>query len=239
MLVFDLDDEEIGSASEVMAIAVFYSRKSYSPQFLFSDMLKAWNIQQLAGIEKIGDYIFKLEFNSLEEKARVLDGGPWRHKGGTLILVHYDGLTRPSEISIKSIGMWVRFYDLPSAMMKEQVSKQLGGQLGRYLRMDCRYPWYMCIRVDYPLGKPLMPQLMVKLKGHGQMSISLRYENVPHFCFSCGCIGHAVVNCQEPPSEEDAIRYGAELRASPPKRVKSISIQACDGRVARPLFQVA
>jgi hypothetical protein len=119
------------------------------------------------------------------------------------------------------------------------VTKQLGGQLGRYLRMDCRYPGYMRIRVDYPLDKPLMPQLMVKLKGHGQMSISLQYENVPHFHFSCGCIGHAAVNCQEPPSEEDAICYGEELRGSPPKRVKYISIQAGDGRVARPLFQVA
>jgi hypothetical protein len=64
MLEFDLDDEETEAACEVMAIAVFYSRKSYSSQFLFSDMLKAWNIQQLAEIEKIGDYIFKLEFNS-------------------------------------------------------------------------------------------------------------------------------------------------------------------------------
>jgi hypothetical protein len=69
--------------------------------------VKAWNIQQLAGIEKIGDYIFKLEFNMSEEKLRVLDWGPWRHKGDALIAVLYDGLIRPLEISIKNIGMWV------------------------------------------------------------------------------------------------------------------------------------
>jgi hypothetical protein len=101
MLEFDLDDEEMTLVSEVMAIAVYYSRKSYSPQFLFSDMVKAWNTKRLAGIEKIGDYIFKLEFNTPEEKLRVLDGGPWRHKGDALIMVHYDGLIWPSEISIK------------------------------------------------------------------------------------------------------------------------------------------
>jgi hypothetical protein len=64
MLEFDLDEEETALVSEVMAIVVYYSRKSYSPQFLFSDMVKAWNVHQLAGIKKIGDYIFKLEFTT-------------------------------------------------------------------------------------------------------------------------------------------------------------------------------
>jgi hypothetical protein len=31
MLEFDLDDEETALASEVMAIAMYYSRKRYSP----------------------------------------------------------------------------------------------------------------------------------------------------------------------------------------------------------------
>jgi hypothetical protein len=64
MLEFDLDEEETALVSEVMAIVVYYSCKSYSPQFLFSDMVKAWIVHQLAGIEKIGDYIFKLEFTT-------------------------------------------------------------------------------------------------------------------------------------------------------------------------------
>jgi hypothetical protein len=60
MLEFDLDEEESALVSDVMAIAVYYSRKSYSPQFLFADMVKACNVNQLSSIEKIGDYIFKL-----------------------------------------------------------------------------------------------------------------------------------------------------------------------------------
>jgi hypothetical protein len=168
----------------------------------------------------------------------VLDGEPWRHKGNALIVVHYDGLVWPSEISIKSIGMRVRFYNLPLAMMKEPMAKQLGGQLGHYVRMDCRYPCYMRIRLEFPLDKPLLAHLLVKTKGRWQLPITLRYDNVPHFYFTCGHIGHAAMNCQEPPSEEQDIRYGEELRASTPKRIKTISIQQGDVSVARPLFQV-
>jgi hypothetical protein len=82
-------------------------------------------------VEKIGDYIFKLEFNKEEEKERVLDGGPWQHKGDALIVVHYDRLVRPSDIKIQSLGLWVRFYDLSPSMM------------------DCRYIAYMRIQVEY------------------------------------------------------------------------------------------
>jgi hypothetical protein len=42
MLELNLDEEEAEIQSKVLAIAVFYSRKSYSPHVLFVDMLVAW-----------------------------------------------------------------------------------------------------------------------------------------------------------------------------------------------------
>jgi hypothetical protein len=57
----------------------------------------------------------------------VLEGGPWRHKGDALIVVHYYGLTRLSEVRIDSIALWARLYDLPPVMMKETFARQLGG----------------------------------------------------------------------------------------------------------------
>jgi hypothetical protein len=136
ILEFDLEEEATQEAPRLLAIAVFFSRKSFSPKFLFSDMLKAWNMKQLAVVEKIGDYIFRLEFITEAKKNRVLDGGLWCHKGDTLIVGHYDGLVRPSEIKITSLCMWLRFYDLPLAMMTEAVAMQLGGQLGKAITAD-------------------------------------------------------------------------------------------------------
>jgi hypothetical protein len=104
-LELDLDEVEAEISMQFMAIGVFYSHKSYSLKFLFSDMLNAWGIPRLASVEKLGDYCFKLEFIKEEDKKRLVDGGPWRHKGDTLIVVHYDGLTRPSEVHIESIGL--------------------------------------------------------------------------------------------------------------------------------------
>jgi hypothetical protein len=62
--------------------------------------------------------------------------------------------------------------------------------------VDTRYPSYLCVRVEFPLDKPLVPNMKVKIKGKRVMVINLRYENVPHFCFTWGRMGHAVVNCE-------------------------------------------
>jgi hypothetical protein len=221
-----------------MGIAVYYLRKSFNPMILFSDMLKAWGIQKLAAVDKLGDYIFKVEFMKVEEKEREIGGGPWGHKGDAVIVVHYNGLAQPSEIKIHDIGLWVRLYDLPPSMMKELVVEVLGRQLGKFVKADCRYPRYLRIRVEYSLSKPLMSEQTVKVKGRGPMVIAIRYENVPHFCFSCERIGHAVLNCEYESMDGHGVRFGEELRASPPKRVKEIIIRPYKGRVARMLFQV-
>jgi hypothetical protein len=86
-------------------------------------MLHAWGIAKLPQIEKLEDYSFKLEFNNNEEKQRVIEGVPWRHKGDALIVVHYDGLIRPSEVRIEAIALWIRLYDLPPMMMKEAIAR--------------------------------------------------------------------------------------------------------------------
>jgi hypothetical protein len=225
ILELDLGEDEEASQQH-LAMVVYYSRKSYNPKVLMVEMLNAWGIQKLVLAEKVGNYLFKLEFRREEEKRRALEGGPWRHKGDAFILTHYDGLAQPLEIRITTIALWIRFYDLPHAMMKEGFTKQSGGLLGLH------YPGYMWVRVEYPLHKALTPELKVKIRGWGLMPIIIRYENVPYFCFTCGRIGHAAANYEQGDAEEQEIKYGEELRAS-----RDITVRQLDTRVAKPLFQ--
>jgi hypothetical protein len=90
-------------------------------------------------------------------------------KGDTQIVIHYDGSIRPSEIRIESIGLWVHFYDLLAAMMKEVVAKQLGG--GGATGGVQQDGYLATIRVAYPLTKPLQPKMTVRIKGRRTMEI--------------------------------------------------------------------
>jgi hypothetical protein len=71
MLELELDEDDTVKTSKVLGIAVFYSRKSYNPQYLSLDMINVWSIQKLAAVEKI---------------------------------------------HIQVIALWVRLYNVPSAM---------------------------------------------------------------------------------------------------------------------------
>jgi hypothetical protein len=77
ILEFDLEEEEAKMPQKFLAIAIYYSSKSFNVQFLFSDMLHAWGIARLPQIEKLEDYSFKLEFNNEDLKRRVVEGGSW------------------------------------------------------------------------------------------------------------------------------------------------------------------
>jgi hypothetical protein len=122
-------------------------------------------------------------------------------------------------------------------MMKEAVAKQLGSQLGKFIKMDVNFPGYMHVRVEYPLHMALAPELKVKIKGRGVMQITVQYENVSFFCFTCGRMGHAAINCNQGEPEEQAVRYGEELCASPPQRARVITMRQPDLKVVRSLFQ--
>lgn len=45
----------------------------------------------------------------------------------------------------------------------------------------------------------------------------LKYENIPHFCFGCGRIGHAQRECPEVSGTDGGVRFGTMLRCSPQK----------------------
>jgi hypothetical protein len=141
------------------------------------------------------------------------------------------------KIRITSIALWIMLYDLPEAMMKEIFAKQIGCQLGKYIKINTRFPSYMRVRVEYPLHMALVPELKVKIKGRGLMLVVVQYKNVPLFCFTWGRMGHAVANCEQGEAEEHAIKYGGELRASPPRWVREITLRQPDSKVAKTLFQ--
>jgi hypothetical protein len=136
-----------------------------------------------------------------------------------MILVPYDGVRRASEIEIESIQMWIRIYDIPAAMMTDGFARALGTKIGKVIEVGGAYNDYKRVRIEFPLDKPVQRTVQQKVKGHGVMEFLVRYENIPYFCFYCGCIGHAQSECPEEGAGGGDVRYGQILRCSPQKQV--------------------
>lgn len=148
----------------------------------------------------------------------------------------YDGLKRFSEIIIDSISLWIRIYDIPVAMMTEGFVRVLGAKVGRVLEVGEARMDYKRVKVDFPLAKALVPLVKKRVHGFGLLEFEVRYENVPHFCFSCGRIGLADRECPEE-VEEGGVKFGKTLRCSPQRRDvgRRITIPAGEQRARKGL----
>ena len=98
--------------------------------------------------------------------------------------------------------------------MTEEVGKDLGSKLGKYIESDKR-PWlseqakFMQIRVDIPIDKPLQRGgNIVNLEGE-KYWVTFKYERLPNFCFLCGVLGHDEKHCSGfQGKSEDHRQYG-------------------------------
>ena len=43
-----------------------------------------------------------------------MEEGPWNYKGFVVIVAPYDGFTKPSQIKLDTLELWVQIHDLPN-----------------------------------------------------------------------------------------------------------------------------
>ncbi|CAO2185256.1 unnamed protein product [Urochloa humidicola] len=214
------EDEEIKAMPAMwLAVARFYSGKKFGAWSLFNELCNMWGKkgnEQVPAFHEFGDNMFYVEFNSERLWRKAIWDGLWKYKKDAVIFMPYDGVRRLSEISIESIAVWVRFYDIPTTMMMVGFVSALGAKLGKVLEVGEKYKDYRRVKLEYLLENLLMPTVDMDVKGMGNMVFTVRYEDTPHHCFICGRMGHAKEDC---PDEIDGagVIFPKFLRCSPQK----------------------
>ena len=93
------------------------------------------------------------------------------------------------------------------------------------------------VKVDFPLERAIKHYVEKKVRGHGLLAFSVKYENIPDFCFDCGRIGHDKGECPDEGCGGDGNNFGKALRCSPQKKNagRKMTIPADSGNVRRGL----
>nr|POE65821.1 hypothetical protein CFP56_13906 [Quercus suber] len=102
--------------------------------------------------------------------------------------------------------------------MTEEVGKDIGGTIGKFLGVDKR-SWqsnqakYMRIKVDVQLEKPLRRGGFVSSPESGKHWVYFKYVRIPTLWFRCGRIGHDVKHCSNAAiGHETETQYGDWMR---------------------------
>jgi hypothetical protein len=190
-------------------------------------LLRWWTPQGKITLKVLGENLFIIEFEKVEDKYQVLEWRPWVFDGNLFSVADFDGVAQLSTIEFEKVALWVRMLNLPLACMNAEIGKMIGSSIGQVEEVDTDEDgvgWgkFLRVRIRVDLTKPLMRGKRLKVQGVS-MWIDFQYERLPRFCFSCGVVQHGPTGCKKrfnPPSQGGDEEYGQWLRAPRPgKRV--------------------
>jgi hypothetical protein len=192
----------------------------------------AWGNPRGLVFNSAGENIFVAEFNTKADKVRVVDGPPWVVGRHAVLLRDFDVDQKPSEMYFNSLKVWARIINLPFGYMHKRWGAVIASPLGvngSVPMVECDdsgrcWGGYMRVRVEVDVDKPLMRGVTVFSQRRNVTEwFQVQYENLPLYCFSCGCFGHSSTECKDP-GERDAegkLPYSADKLCAPDERKKA------------------
>jgi hypothetical protein len=194
----DLDDvvfeEEERLSPEVtrwLAIARVLTDIEYSSFWFFKNMCSAWDLAQDVKTRSLESNLHTFQFQCLGDWERLREGGPWNFRGNLVLIEEYDGFTKPSEIELFFIDIWIQIHDLPVGFAP--LIKSLASKIGKFIHSegvsnDFEGNFYH-VRVKLDVRKPLRGFVVVVRGGKRELFL-VKYEKLPKWCQVCGLLGH-------------------------------------------------
>ena len=146
--------------------------------------------------------------------------GPWNFDNNLLLLCRWRKGLSVANISFTHSLFWIQVWDLPFESMSEEVGRDLGNILGKYIASD-KQSWlskqakFMRIQVDLPIDKPLRRGENIVNPEGDKYWVTFKYERLPNFYFPCGILGNDKKHCSGYSSNLEVHRqYGDWLRVN-------------------------
>lgn len=178
-----------------------------------------------------GDNLFVAEFGTKSDKDRAVNGPPWVVGTRAVLLQDFNVDLRPRDMVFNSLKVCARIINLPFGYMHKRWGAMIASSLGIEGSVpvvdadDTGRCWggYMRVRVEVDVNKPLRRGVMVFSQRRNDTDwFNVQYEHLPHFCFSCGILGHSSLECknQGERDENGKLPYSGDRLCVPDERKK-------------------
>lgn len=116
----------------------------------------------------------------------MVEGQPWHFDNHAILLGDIEGNSKPSDLELYQLPMWVRVYNLPFKGRLNMVNVEaIGKKLGQFVKMDMSgslgIDKSMRLWVNVDVRKPLVKAVKVKMCGGMEAFFDVKYERPPIF----------------------------------------------------------
>jgi hypothetical protein len=218
-----IDDRDEEPEQKWMLVGKVLYRHVFHINTITSALRPAWGNPKGLVFRSVGENKFVAEFATQRDRDRVRDGSPWHVSKNAVILSEFEDCMQPSELNFDRLQLWARVLNLafnlrdkkwwlPIARQIDKGTKEaqfdhVGGFLRARVNVDVANPLRRCIRIDSTRRQKVD-------------TYEVQYEQIPHFCFSCGRIGHSDLLCPTPGTRDanGDLPYGKSLRVMDERR---------------------
>ncbi|KAK6132622.1 hypothetical protein DH2020_033629 [Rehmannia glutinosa] len=182
---------------------------------------KLWSPKGKLNCKPLADNTVLFSFSEAADKQRVQLGSPWLFDKYIILLVEAAVDMITSNIEFKKSPFWIQIHDLPLGLMTSTFAEIAGNTVEKFIAVDCDQSGsvvgrFLRIRAEIDISKPLRRVFQIDFMNH-KVTVLLKYERLPDFCFFCGRIGHLVRDCNlhvlNSPHQKSHFEYGNWLRA--------------------------
>ncbi|XP_074274046.1 uncharacterized protein LOC141597480 [Silene latifolia] len=228
--LFEWEEDTGGTTEEKKCVLVgkLWASRAINVKAAVDTMIKLWNPSKpiMGNVIDAKEKTFIFSFGAERDRARVLEGQPWHFDKFVWCFDEPNQSGKISDVPLFLFPIWARIYDLPlSGRTSLENARKLGNCLGNFMHFEhgpnAELDRAIRVRVLYDIREPLKASIPIRMKGGSTSRFAVKYERLPTFCYGCGLIGHGEKDCEEGPYDEEDLKFGEWLRASPWKVVKT------------------
>ncbi|MFQ6623912.1 hypothetical protein Gotur_003464 [Gossypium turneri] len=176
-----------------------------------------WKTRKKFEIKVTGQNLFTIEFDDEEDLELILVGRHWLFRRNLVIFKKMNRLMERSSLRLVNSSFWLKAGPCLLECEKKDLTHAIGSTFGGIIRSELIGD-FCHIKVELDVQKPLRRGIFILAGSQENLWVPFKYENLPGFCFGCGCMAHEIKECNDTPTNfkelpEDDLPFFLALKA--------------------------